>query len=61
MTNIIKRISNELKELKENPPTNISAGPISDDDLYHWQGTIFGPTDSPYQNGFFSVGVDLKF
>ena len=57
MTNIIKRISNELKELEQNPPTNVSAGPISENDLYHWQATIIGPEDTPYFGGIFILDI----
>ena len=42
-----KRIKRELIELKKKPVSHCSAGPETDDDLYHWVATVIGPEQSP--------------
>ena len=54
----IKRLNADLKEMLEHPPTNCSAGPISDN-IYEWQATILGPHDSPYHNGVFYLNINF--
>ena len=54
-----QRIQNELKKIIEDPPSNCSAGPKDDSDLFNWQATLLGPTESPYEGGMFNL--DIKF
>lgn len=40
-------------------PQGVSAAPASDDDLFNWDCTVFGPDESPWEGGIFPL--KMKF
>jgi ubiquitin-conjugating enzyme E2 G2 len=54
-----RRLLQEYRALTNNPPEGITAGPISEDDLLHWEALIQGPEGTPFEGGVFPA--ELKF
>ena len=55
----IARLKKEMAELISRPPSNCSAGLVSDDNYYIWQATIIGPTESVYEGGIFNLKIEF--
>lgn len=52
-----KRLFQEYKLLTSSPPDGITAGPISENNLLHWEALIAGPSDTPYAGGIFPASL----
>ena len=57
-TRILKELK-ELQELESKSSSETVKANIVDDNLYHWKGTIFGPSDSCYEGGIFHVDIQI--
>lgn len=49
-----RRLQRELQDISKDTPSNCSAGLLSND-LFIWQATIIGPTETPYEGGIFRL------
>ncbi|KAL5383703.1 Ubiquitin-conjugating enzyme E2 7 [Paraphaeosphaeria sporulosa] len=54
-----KRLFKEYRDLSSNPPDGITAGPVTEDDMFVWEALIQGPEDTPFEGGVFPA--ELKF
>ncbi|PVH99285.1 ubiquitin-conjugating enzyme [Periconia macrospinosa] len=54
-----KRLFKEYKSLSSDPPEGITAGPVSEDDMFLWEALIQGPEGTPFEGGVFPA--ELKF
>lgn len=58
-----KRIRKEITDMRhslhQEIPENISAGPISDDNIFEWNATIIGAVGTPYAGGLFKLSINF--
>jgi ubiquitin-conjugating enzyme E2 A len=51
------RLLSDLKAISQEPPDGCSASPQSEDNLYVWSATVFGPDETPWEGGVFSLRI----
>mmetsp|Transcript_14822 Transcript_14822/g.17903 ORF Transcript_14822/g.17903 Transcript_14822/m.17903 type:complete len:156 (+) Transcript_14822:297-764(+) len=54
------RLMSDLKAIKQEPPEGCSASPQSDENIFVWGGAIFGPDESPWEGGVFSLRLTFS-
>jgi ubiquitin-conjugating enzyme E2 D len=54
-----KRLKKDLDEITNDPPSHVSAGPVSTINPEIWEATIMGPGDSPYAGGVFKLDISF--
>lgn len=53
----VLRLMSDLRAIKQEPPEGCSASPCSDENLFVWGATIFGPDETPWEGGIFSLRI----
>lgn len=48
-----RRLLHEYRQLTLSPIEGLTAGPVSEDNLFHWECLISGPPDTPWEDGVF--------
>lgn len=56
---LLRRIKRDLEEIDENPPANCSLRQLNEGNYYNFIATVIGPKGSWYENGIFTVEIDL--
>ncbi|XP_071957937.1 uncharacterized protein [Antedon mediterranea] len=53
-----RRLKTEMKNIRMDPPEGVLAVPLTKNCI-HWQASIIGPPDSPYEGGIFYLHLQL--
>jgi ubiquitin-conjugating enzyme E2 A len=54
-----RRLVRDLKKLQSDPPDGINAAP-EQDDIMRWKAVMFGPVDTPWEGGTFTLEVQFS-
>lgn len=61
MLNIAKlRLMSDLKVIMEQPADGVSASPIDEKNIMSWCATIFGPDETSWEGGIFSLHMQFS-
>ena len=53
-----RRLMRDFKRLQEDPPVGVSGAPI-DNNILFWNAVIFGPADTPFEDGTFKLTIEF--
>lgn len=53
-----RRLMRDFKKLQEDPPAGISGTP-TDNNIMLWKAVIFGPHDTPFEDGTFKLTIEF--
>lgn len=56
---MLKRLKYEMKDIKKNTIESFSIG-FNKDNIKEINATLFGPEDTPYENGIFNLTIFIK-
>merc|ERR1712007_422806 len=51
-----RRLMRDFKRLQEDPPAGVSGAPC-DNNIMQWNAVIFGPADTPFEDGTFKLTI----
>ncbi|KAF7494927.1 Ubiquitin-conjugating enzyme E2 1 [Sarcoptes scabiei] len=54
-----RRLMRDFRRIQDDPPPGISAAPM-ENDIMHWNAVIFGPPDTPYEDGTFHLKLTFS-
>jgi len=53
-----RRLMRDFKRLQNDPPTGISGAPM-ENDILRWEAVIFGPEETPWEDGTFKLTIQF--
>lgn len=53
-----RRLMRDFKKLQEDPPTGVSGAP-TENNIMIWNALIFGPVDTPFEDGTFKLSIEF--
>ncbi|EDQ92281.1 uncharacterized protein MONBRDRAFT_13387 [Monosiga brevicollis MX1] len=54
-----KRLLKDFKNLTQDPPEGIAGAPVGDN-IFVWHAVIFGPRDTPFEDGAFKLVLEFS-
>ncbi len=54
-----RRLMRDFKRLQEDPPAGVAGAP-GDNNIMLWNAVIFGPHDTPFEDGTFKLTIGTK-